>query len=140
MGNKIFRILVTLLVILFVLAFSFYRMGFYKIDLGESGDKVPRATDENTIDFRDAPDNIGENYWVKGEVDHVFLSENKNYFINFCEDYRECPFSAVIFKEDASPFKDIEALEGETILLYGEISLYEGRPQLIIEDPAQLNR
>ncbi len=138
MKHMMKKVIITLLILAFVLVLSFYRMGFYKLDFGEK--EIPEKRGENTIEFQEAPDNVGESYWVRGEVDHVFVSEKENHFINFCEDYRECPFSATIFREDTENFIELEIQEweGEIIHIYGDISLYEGRPQVIIETPEQV--
>lgn len=100
--------------------------------------EIPEQTVDNTIVFTDAPEHVGQQHWVEGEVDHVFVSDNDNYFINFCPDFRDCPFSAVIFSESAEHFDDIESWGGEQIYIYGEISTYENRPQIIIEQTEQV--
>ncbi len=121
---------------LIIIGFFFYRTGLYKLHTVE----VPEVREDNLIHFSKAPENIGERYWVKGEVDHVFKSESSNYFINFCEVYKDCPFSGVIFSEQSANFEDIEKHEGEFIYIYGSISTYEDRPQIIIEDPVQIKK
>lgn len=99
---------------------------------------IPALATENSIDAAAAPEHIGQAVWVRGVVDHVFVSEDENYFINFCPDFRNCVFSAVIFAEEAAQFADVEEWRGNHIHVYGTLSTYEGRPQIIIEHPAQV--
>ncbi len=91
---------------------------------------------EKTIPFQSAPQHVGERVWVRGEVDHVFVSGNNHYFLNFCPDFLDCPFYAVVFSENVHLFEELEELR--KVKIYGKISLYQGRPQIVIEDPSQL--
>ncbi len=141
MGEEVkkllWRLFIVFLVFIVGLSFFFYRTGLYKLEFESKGD-IPEKTEENVINFQEAFYHIGEEYWVEGEIDHVFVSENNNYFLNFCENYRECPFSAVIFADQKNDFGDIGKWEGSKIYIYGEIETYEKRPQIIINQPDQI--
>ncbi len=131
------RLFLVLGILIFIFIFIFYRLGFYSEQ--EEVFDVPPITEENSIHFFEALDNVGEEFWVFGTVDHVFVSANDNYFVNFCSDFRECPFSSVVFSEYSHLFKDIESWFGQDIYIYGKIKTYEGRSQIIIKDPKQVN-
>ncbi len=102
-----------------------------------SGIQIPEISDHNSVHFTEVSDRIGENLWVYGNLDHVFVSSNNNYFLNFCEDFRDCPFNSVIFSNHADQFNDIEGWVGE-IYIYGNISYYQNRAQIVIEYSEQV--
>jgi len=89
------------------------------------------------IHFTQAPKHIGEICIVEGKVDHVYISKKGNIFLDFCKNYKTCPFSGVIFKKDAAKF-DPEIYEGREVRIKGLIKTYQGRPEIIINDPKQI--
>lgn len=95
-------------------------------------------SNELVISFREAPKHIGEHVAVSGLVDNVFISNKGTSFLNFCSNYKTCPFSAVIFNSDAYKFSNVHAYEGRTIEISGIITIYQGRAQIIIKDPSQI--
>lgn len=93
---------------------------------------------EFAVSFREAPNHIGEYAVISGLVDNVFISNKGTKFLNFCPNYRTCPFSAVIFNSDAYKFLNVRAYEGRLIEISGTITTYQGRAQIIIKDPSQI--
>lgn len=92
----------------------------------------------NSINYTDAPNHIGNQVVISGKVDNIFVSKTNTTFINFCRDYRSCPFSAVIFADDRSQFGDLEKLIGETVQISGIVNEYKGNPQIVLKNPSQL--
>jgi DNA/RNA endonuclease YhcR with UshA esterase domain len=90
------------------------------------------------VDFNDASSHAGETGCVCGRVLKVFISRSGNTFLDFCEDYRNCAFTSVIFSSDKDKFGDLESLAGRQIEIRGPITMYQGRPQIIIRDPEQI--
>jgi len=90
------------------------------------------------VDFHDAGVEAGETGCVSGRVLKVFTSRNGNTFLDFCEDYRDCPFSSVIFSSDKHKFGDLQFLAGRQIEIRGPIDVYQGRPEIVIRDPEQI--
>ena len=89
------------------------------------------------IDYTEAPNHIGEYACVTGRVDHVSKPKETT-FLNFCPDYRTCPFGAVIFDSNAHKFPNPEQYEGQTVEITGLIRSYQGRPEIILKDPSQI--
>jgi micrococcal nuclease len=89
------------------------------------------------IDYTEAPNHVGEYACVVGRVDHVNRPK-KTTFLNFCPDYKTCPFGAVIFNSDAHKFPNPEQYEGQTVEITGLIRSYQGRPEIILNDPQQI--
>ena len=54
----------------------------------------PKVTNQK-ITYTDAPQHIGENITVQGTIVKVY-SSNGTTFLDYCNNYKTCPFSAVI--------------------------------------------
>jgi hypothetical protein len=92
------------------------------------------------IPFTDAPKKIDETVCVTGKVVKVNSSgRSGTMFINFCDDYKKCAFSVVVFPKDMEKVGDVRALEGKNIEIHGKIKEYRGNAEMILEDPAQLS-
>ncbi|MGD0077735.1 MAG: thermonuclease family protein, partial [Sedimentisphaerales bacterium] len=89
--------------------------------------------------YNEASEHVGEYACVAGKVDHVYTSQKGTVFINFCPDYKTCPFGAVIFDPDAYKFSNPKQYEGKTVEITGLIRAYQGRPEIIIKDTGQIN-
>ena len=94
---------------------------------------------EDCVDFREAGSHTGETRCITGRIARVFTSRSDNTFLDFCADYRHCPFTSVIFSSDRSKFGDLETLGGRRVELEGPITVYEGRAEIVIHDPQQIH-
>jgi hypothetical protein len=114
----------------------------YRLGLRRSADTVrgvavfPRKT--GCVDFRQASLHTGENGCVTGRVLRVFTSRSGNTFLDFCQNYRQCPFSTVIFGSDRPRFGNLSALEGREIEIVGQIVTYGGHAEIVLHDPKQI--
>ncbi len=92
-----------------------------------------------TITPVEAPQHVGQNVTVEGPVSEVHhAASGKVTFIDMGGHYPNNTFTAVIFADEASKFPNVDSLEGKTIDVSGQISLYRGRPEIILNDPAQI--
>jgi len=91
------------------------------------------------VDFHDAAPLAGKTGCVSGRVLKVFTSRGGNTFLDFCEDFHDCPFSSVIFSTDKQKFGDLQSLTGRQIEIRGSITVYQGRPEMIIRDAEQIH-
>ncbi len=89
------------------------------------------------IPYTEAPNHVGEYACVVGKVDHV-RTPKETTFLNFCPDYKTCPFGAVIFGSAAFKFPNPNQYEGRTVEITGLIRSYQGRPEIILNDPSQI--
>ena len=120
-----------------------YRMG---VKRGRSGPAsriaAPSAqtnpAGSNCIDFHDAAAHTGETACVTGRVLRVYTSRAGNTFLDFCSDYRSCPFTSVIFSSDAKKFGNLQSLSGRQVEIHGEITSYQNKPEIIIRSPEQI--
>jgi hypothetical protein len=90
------------------------------------------------IPYTEAPQRVGASLCVRGEVVEVVQSERGHWFLNFCADYRTCPFAVVVFARNLRQVGDVRQLEGKTIEIHGRVQLYEGRPEIILSRARQL--
>lgn len=90
------------------------------------------------ISIDKAKDKIGSNACVTGKVYKIGSSKNGTRFLDFCEDYKTCPFVVVVFARDLRDVGDVSQLEGKTIEISGKIVEYNGRAEIVLKDVKQL--
>ncbi|MFH1616404.1 MAG: hypothetical protein ABIG61_15125 [Planctomycetota bacterium] len=90
------------------------------------------------INYTEAPQHVGEYACVAGRVDHVFTSQKGNIFINFCSDYKTCPFGSVIFSSNAYKFSNPNQYEGKNVEITGLVKTYRGWAEIVLNDPEQI--
>jgi hypothetical protein len=61
------------------------------------------------------------------------------HFLDFCDDFRLCPFTVVVFPGDLKNVGDIRQLEGRLIEVHGQVKEYDGRAEIILEEYRQLS-
>ncbi len=90
------------------------------------------------IPFTEADNRIGDQACVTGKVVKVAQSKSGTFFLNFCEKYRECPFTVVVFPSNLKDVGDVRELEGKTIEISGKITLWRGHAEIVLRDSRQL--
>jgi hypothetical protein len=96
------------------------------------------TADAACVKFTEAPKHLGQDQCVTGKVVAVNQGDSGTFFVNFCEDYRACPFTVVVFRDDLEDVGDVRALQGKTMEIHGRIQEYEGRPEIILKNIRQL--
>src|SRR5579884_3198914 len=90
------------------------------------------------IPIEHAKEHAGDNVCVTGKV--LSVTEKRGVrFLNFCEDYRVCPFTVVVFNRDLRDVGDIYQLKGRNIEVHALVKLYDDRPEIILRRPRQLS-
>jgi len=90
------------------------------------------------MSFDLAPKHIGETQCVSGKVVRVVAGNGGVHYLSFCDDYRICAFSVVIFSSDLKNLGDIQQLSGTQVEIRGEIKEYDGRAEIILDNARQL--
>jgi len=90
------------------------------------------------ISIEEAAKHVGESKCVTGKVLHVKQGNGGAHFFDFCDDYRMCPFTVVVFASNLKHVGDVRQLEGKEIEIHGPIKEYDGRAEIILERAAQL--
>jgi len=75
---------------------------------------------------------------VTGKVVRVEVGSGGVHYLDFCEDYRLCPFSVVVFSHDMKNVGDVRQLAGKVIEIRGEIKDYDDRAEIVLESSRQL--
>jgi len=89
------------------------------------------------IPMEQARAHIGSTVCITGRVLDIREARGVR-FLNFCEDYRICPFTVVVFNRDLRDVGDIYQLKGRNIEIHGAVKLYDDRPEIILRRPRQL--
>ena len=90
------------------------------------------------IPFDQARNHIGETQCVRGKVVRVEAGNGGVHYLDFCEDYRLCTFSVVVFSHDLKNVGDVRELTGKLIEIRGEIKEYNDRAEIVLENGKQL--
>ncbi len=85
-----------------------------------------------------APNHLGEITCIRGKVVKVAIGPTGLHFLNFCDDYKNCPFSVVVFPRDLRDVGDVSTLEGKEVEVYGKVRSYKGQTEIILRDRSQL--
>lgn len=104
----------------------------------KEGSSAAAAQGESCVSYADAGNFVGEGKCVFGKVEKVYTSSGGTIFLDFCPDYKTCPFSAVIFKSDSVKFSDLKQYQGKTVEITGLVKTYQGRPEIILSDASQI--
>jgi DNA/RNA endonuclease YhcR with UshA esterase domain len=90
------------------------------------------------IPMQEAENRIGDQACVTGKVVKVAQSNGGTFFLNFCERYRDCPFTVVVFPSNLKDVGDVRTLEGKTIEIFGKITSWRGHAEIVLKDARQL--
>lgn len=99
---------------------------------------LARADDLPVIADSDAGAHVGQRATVEGLVVEVQVSKKGDAFLNFEAPYPNEVFSGVIFAGSAAAFDDPGSYQGSQVRLSGSIRLYRGKPEIVLETPAQI--
>lgn len=88
---------------------------------------------------QEAPKHVGETATVTGTVDGVHQSGKGNIFLNMGGKYPNQAFTAFIPSSSATQFSNPQQYEGRTVAVSGKISLYKGKPEIIVNSPSQIS-
>jgi len=133
--------LVIIIIISFIIGGFLYYSHYRRQDLsyGHTNLNNPiQIGEDKCISYDQAGNFIGQKKCIYGKVINVYTSKKGTTFFDFCQDYKNCPFSAVIFKSDAAKFSNLEKYQGRIIEVTGLVKTYQGRPEIIINEPEQI--
>jgi len=82
----------------------------------------------------------GKEMIIEGKIVDAFRSKTNTIFLNFEKPYPNHCFTGVIFSSDQYRFvqSSEEYYLNKTIRIKGEIKEYQGKPEIILEDPLQI--
>jgi DNA/RNA endonuclease YhcR with UshA esterase domain len=87
----------------------------------------------------EAAKHVGETATVKGMVDGFHQSGKGNIFLNMGGKYPNQAFTAFIPSASGAQFSQPQQYEGRTVAVSGKITLYHGKPEIIVNSPSQIS-
>lgn len=90
------------------------------------------------VDIKQAGAHAGEQACVAGRVLRVYTSKSGNTFLDFCDNYRTCPFTSIVFAPDRANFGDLTTLQGRKVELHGRIQMYHDQPEIVLKEASQI--
>ena len=97
-----------------------------------------QAESRLTYTAAEAASHIGEHATVTDKVDGVHQSGKGNIFLNLGGKYPNQAFTAFIPAKSAAQFSDFQQYEGRTVAVTGKITLYHGKPEIVVTSPSQI--
>jgi DNA/RNA endonuclease YhcR with UshA esterase domain len=86
----------------------------------------------------EAAKHVGETATVTDRVDGVHQSGKGNIFLNMGGKYPNQAFTAFIPSTSARQFSQPQQYEGRTVAVSGKITLYHGKPEIVVTSPSQI--
>jgi DNA/RNA endonuclease YhcR with UshA esterase domain len=87
----------------------------------------------------EAAKHVGETATITGMVDGAHQSGKGNIFLNMGGKYPNQAFTAFIPSSSAAQFPNPQQYEGRTLAVSGKITLYKGKPEIIVNAPSQIS-
>ena len=91
-----------------------------------------------TYTAAEAAKHVGEIATVTDRVDGVHQSSKGNIFLNMGGKYPNQAFTAFIPAGSAAQFPNAQKYDGQTVAVSGKITLYKGKPEIIVTSPSQI--
>jgi hypothetical protein len=91
------------------------------------------------LPVEEARKHVGEIKCITGKVVRVKQGTRGVHFLDFCDDFRLCPFTVVVFPSDLKNVGDVRQLQGRMIEIHGQVKEYDGRAEIILEEYRQLS-
>lgn len=92
----------------------------------------------STYTAAEAGKHVGEIATVTDKVDGVHQSGKGNIFLNMGGKYPNQAFTAWIPSASAGQFSNPQQYEGKTVAVSGKITLYRGKPEIIVTNVSQI--
>jgi predicted extracellular nuclease len=108
------------------------------LTLGWALSAAPALAQIQTIAPAEAKTHVGQTVTVEGAVGNVYTARSGMIFIDMGGRYPDNAFAAVIFTGDAGKFPDVKSLDGKTVDITGAVSLYRGKPEIILKTADQV--
>jgi hypothetical protein len=101
--------------------------------------KWNNPSDPNVINWADAGKFVGKTKTVEGTIVRTFRSSTNTVFLDFHDPYQGY-FEAVIFASALKnfSFKPEDFYRGKEVRINGLIKLYQGAPEIVVENPSQI--
>lgn len=102
---------------------------------------TPELTGLKVIGACQSGNYYGKEIIIEGKITTAYRSKTNTIFLNFEKPYPNQCFTSVIFSSDQYKFASSpeEYYSGKTVRIRGKIKEYQGKPEIILENPSQID-
>jgi DNA/RNA endonuclease YhcR with UshA esterase domain len=137
-GRALMRIL-TLLIVSAVLTSAVCSGGSHasKAPWSSNSSSV-KAMPQDCLSIAEASKHVRKKTCVTGTVIRVEEGGRGVTFLDFCPEYRNCPFTVVVFPGDLRRIGNVHQLQGRVVKIQGRIEEYDDRAEIVLRRAQQL--
>jgi hypothetical protein len=99
---------------------------------------LPVLSAADCLPVAEARNHIGETQCITGKVFRVKHGSRGTTFFDFCDDFRVCPFTVVIFPGHLKDVGDVRQLADKVVEVHGALKNYDGRAEIVVSQLRQL--
>ena len=99
----------------------------------------PSLSLASCIPFDQARNYLDETQCITGKVIRVQEGDEGAQYLDFCEDYRLCTFTVVVFPYDLKKVGDVRQLAGKVVEIRGEVKEFDNGAEIVLENSKQLS-
>jgi len=103
-----------------------------------SGSSSGTLSPKECLPIAEASKHVRKQACITGTVMRVEEGSHGVTFLDFCLEYRSCPFTVVVFPADMRNVGDVRQLQGRVVAIQGRIEEYNDRAEIILRHPQQL--
>lgn len=107
-------------------------------NLSRGDSQAAAVSPKDCLPIAEAAKHIRKQACVTGTVIRVEEGSNGVTFLDFCADYRSCPFTVVVFPADMRRLGDVRQLQGQVVNIQGRIEEYDDRAEIVLHRAQQL--
>lgn len=104
----------------------------------QSNSSQDNSPPQNCLTIAEARKHVGKTNCVTGTILRVEEGNNGITFLDFCADYRSCPFTVIVFRGDLRKVGDVRQLQGRVVAIKGTIEEYGERAEIVLRHAQQL--
>jgi DNA/RNA endonuclease YhcR with UshA esterase domain len=97
-----------------------------------------QTTEVKNLTASEGARHVGEVATVTDQVTGIHQSGKGNIFLNMGGKYPNQAFTAYIPASSAGQFSDFQKYKGTMVAVSGKITLYRGKPEIIVTSPSQI--
>ena len=97
-----------------------------------------RIAAADCLPIAEARQHVGEDRCITGKILRVMQGARGVTYFDFCQDFRVCPFTVVIFPHDLKDIGDVRRLQDRVIEIQGTVKEYDGRAEIVLTKSRQL--
>src|SRR5271169_740502 len=107
-------------------------------DSASSDSSSAHPSPQNCLPIAEASKHVRKQTCVTGTVIRVEEGSHGVTFLDFCPEYRNCPFTVVVFPGDLRRIGNVHQLQGRVVKIQGRIEEYDDRAEIILRHAQQL--